>query len=295
MGEVRITRRDAIENGKSNIYVGNFSIDKIEYKAGTKLTIVHHDTNHTEQEMTSHYIISGKVKYAYDGKEEVLGGGDAISFSACINEECLVQVMEDSVILSVTTNYEDKQLAILKNVIKKIDEKDHYTAKHCSKVTEYATAIALEYDKTLPINGISQAACVLDAGMIFVPERIIVKGEELNEDDVETIQKHPLSGGQMISQVFDDPIMARAVTEHHERLDGSGYPQGLKGDQICIEARILMVADMFDALTSTRGYRKAFSTDRAMEIIEKDAKAGRLDEGVVAAFKKCLAEGKVKV
>lgn len=294
MAEIKIVKHDSASKHQ-NVYVDDFSIDIMHYAAGEKVVISHKNGTNDESEVTSHYIASGKVRYVCEGKDEVLSAGDAIAITNLTVDDCHVEVLEDAVIVVIDTNYAEKAIKTLKDVIIKIDEKDHYTAKHCRKVCEYATAMAKKYDPNLSIDSISRAACILDAGMIFVPERIIAKGEELNEDDVEIIAKHPLSGGQMISQIYDDEVMINAVSQHHERLDGSGYPQKLKGDEITTEARILMIADMFDALTSDRGYRKAFSVEKAMDIIEKDAKAGRLDANIVEAFKKCWQDGDVTI
>ena len=140
------------------------------------------------------------------------------------------------------------------------------------------------------LTGIYIAGVLHDIGKMAVPVEILVKPGKLTDMEMSLIQRHPQAGYEILKGIdFPWPV-ALATLQHHERLDGSGYPQGLKGDDIILEARILAVADVVDAMTHHRPYRPAFSMQEAMEAISMGR--GRLyDPQVVLACLEVL-EGK---
>jgi uncharacterized membrane protein len=181
------------------------------------------------------------------------------------------------------------------NAVTVIGEKrDPYTAGHQRRVTELARAIAGQMN--LPqkqIEGLNVAGQLHDIGKISVPSDILNKPGRLSEGEMIVIQGHPQVSYDILKTIdFPWPV-ARIAYQHHERMDGSGYPQGLKGDDILLEARILSVADVVEAMASHRPYRPALGIDRALEEIAKNR--GTLYDGdVVDACLKLFNENGFK-
>jgi putative nucleotidyltransferase with HDIG domain len=164
-----------------------------------------------------------------------------------------------------------------------VELRDPYTAGHQQRVAKIAVAIANELG--LPqsqIEGINLAAVVHDVGKISVPSEILTKPGKLSELEFSLIKQHPETGYEILKEIdFPWPI-ALTIHQHHERLDGSGYPLGLCDDGILLEARILAVADIMEATASHRPYRAGLGFARALMEIEKE-KGIRLDTDIVNA------------
>ena len=178
----------------------------------------------------------------------------------------------------------------IKTVSMITETRDPYTAGHQRRVTKLAEAIALEME--LPedqVVGIRVAGLMHDIGKMSIPAEILSKPSRLSDTEFELIKAHPGVAHDILKSIdFPWPI-AEIVLQHHERLDGSGYPQGLKRDEILIEARILAVADVVEAMSSHRPYRPELGLDVALEEIEKNT--GTLyDSEVVEACVRLFAE-----
>ena len=162
-----------------------------------------------------------------------------------------------------------------------LEIRDPYTAGHEKRVADLSVAIAMEMglDKNR-IQGLRLAAMVHDIGKIQVPAEILVKPGKLDEYEYKLIQKHPTTGHDILSQVNYPWPVAQAVWQHHERLDGSGYPRGLKQEEILLEAKIIAVADIIEAMASHRPYRPALGIDAALEEIKR-LSPNQLDPDIV--------------
>ena len=160
---------------------------------------------------------------------------------------------------------------IIQTVASIVEVKDPYTAGHQRRVADLAQAIATEMG--LPqeqIEGIRMAGLIHDLGKIAVPTEILSKPGRLNDLELSLVKTHPQVGYDILKRIdFPWPV-AKIVLQHHERMDGSGYPQGLSGDEIMLEARILAVADVVEAMSSHRPYRPAHSIDEALEEISRN-------------------------
>ncbi len=167
-----------------------------------------------------------------------------------------------------------------------IELRDPYTAGHQQRVAELACAIARELGLSEDtIYGLRMASVLHDLGKITVPAEILTRPGRLNHLEYGIIKNHVQAGYDIIRNIEFPWPLAKIVYQHHERLDGSGYPNGLKGGEIMLEARILAVADVFETIASHRPYRPSLGVGRALE--ELTANRGRLyDPEVVAA---CLA------
>ena len=149
-----------------------------------------------------------------------------------------------------------------------VDQRDPYTAGHQRRVADLSTRIAQKMGLAEErIQGLGLAATIHDLGKMGVPAEILTKPGKLTPTQISLIREHVQMGYDIIRNVkFPWPI-ADIVRQHHERLDGSGYPQGLKGEEILLEARILAVADVTEAMASHRPYRESLGTDAALEEI----------------------------
>ncbi len=151
-----------------------------------------------------------------------------------------------------------------------VEMRDPYTAGHQRRVAQLAVAIAQELQ--LPeeqVEGVHLAGVVHDVGMIRIPAEILTKPGKLIDLEFSIIKEHPENSYEILKSIdFPWPI-AQIVRQHHERLDGSGYPQGLQGEQILLESRILTVADVVEAMASHRPYRAALGVDSALREIER--------------------------
>jgi putative nucleotidyltransferase with HDIG domain len=175
--------------------------------------------------------------------------------------------------------------ATIEAMSRTMEWRDPYTAGHQKRVAEISMAIArkLQWSEER-VQALYMAAMVHDIGKMSVPSEILTKPSRLTSIEMQLVQGHVDSGYQILKDIpFPWPI-ADMVRQHHERLDGSGYPQGLKGDQICLEGRILAVADTIEAMASHRPYRPGLGLDAAMQEIRAEA-GSKLDTSVVdAAF-----------
>jgi PAS domain S-box-containing protein/putative nucleotidyltransferase with HDIG domain len=161
--------------------------------------------------------------------------------------------------------------ATINTISKIVEARDPYTAGHQNTVSQLTVTIAQEMK--LPedkIEGIRIAALVHDIGKINIPAEILSKPSKLNEMEFSLIKNHSKTGYDILKTInFPWPV-AQIVLQHHERLDGSGYPNKLKGDEILLEARILGVADVVEAMSSHRPYRPALGIDKALEEISQN-------------------------
>ena len=172
-----------------------------------------------------------------------------------------------------------------------VDAKDHYTYGHSRKVSTYAVALAeavgLSPDE---VSRVSTAALLHDIGKIGVADRILNKKGKLGDEDWEAIKAHPRLGANIVSNVPSLVPCGGGILHHHERWDGSGYPEGLKGKNIPVEARILAIADSYSAMTSARPYRDAYSQERAIEELMSCA-GSQFDPEMVQVFVNIMQAG----
>lgn len=160
---------------------------------------------------------------------------------------------------------------IIHAMARTVESRDPYTAGHQHRVADLAVAIATEMN--LPrdqIEGIRMAGMIHDLGKISVPAEILSKPGRLRENEFALLKAHPETGYDIIADIeFPWPI-AQMVLQHHEKMDGSGYPNGLSGEDILIEARILCVSDVVEAMASHRPYRPAFGIEKALDEISEN-------------------------
>ncbi|QIB27063.1 HD-GYP domain-containing protein [Caloranaerobacter azorensis] len=153
-----------------------------------------------------------------------------------------------------------------------MEAKDAYTSGHAERVGEYAVKLARALNLSdRRIENIKNAAILHDIGKIGIDDQILRKPGKLTYEEYEKIKKHPSIGAEILKEVNFLKEVSSIVRHHHERYDGKGYPDGLKEDEIPVEAAILAIADVYDAMTSDRPYRKALTKEVALSEIEKNA------------------------
>ena len=156
-------------------------------------------------------------------------------------------------------------------MVSAVETRDPYTAGHQIRVADLSCAIASEMGfSSNEIEGIRMAASIHDIGKLSVPAEILSKPTKLSDIEFALIKEHARSGYEILKKVESPWPLAEIAYQHHERMDGSGYPRKLKGEDIIIEARILAVADTIEAIASNRPYRPGFGIDTALDEVEKN-------------------------
>nr|WP_271628665.1 HD-GYP domain-containing protein [Caldicellulosiruptor sp. DIB 104C] len=184
----------------------------------------------------------------------------------------------------------------IKLLISIIEMKDPYTKGHAERVMQYSKKIGqkLVNQKGYKINlfDLEIAAYLHDIGKIVVPENILNKRGKLTDEEYSIVKRHSLDGYNILSNIEYFDSIKDIVLYHHENLDGTGYPLGINGDKIPVESRIIAIADVFDALTTDRPYRKAFSEEEALIMMKNDV-GKKFDPEIFEVFLEVLAEEKI--
>ncbi len=176
-----------------------------------------------------------------------------------------------------------------------VDEKDPYTRGHSDRVTKYSLMIATEMGLDLGFLEILRVSAQLhDVGKIGIEDRILKKPGALTPEEFEIMKTHTTKGANILRPVPQLSEMLPGIELHHEALDGRGYPYGLKGDEIPLLARVIAVADTFDALTTNRPYQKAHDSEEALRIIQ-NVSGKRLDPKAVAALLAVFERGEIRI
>jgi putative nucleotidyltransferase with HDIG domain len=202
------------------------------------------------------------------------------------NEQLRVALSENEKLLEQTKR---TYLSTITSLARTIEAKDPYTGGHTERVADYATMLARELgfgDDDL--QAIEVGAVIHDIGKIGVPDRILLKPGRLDSDEFAEMRRHPEISSYILDELDLPPIVRDMARNHHERFDGKGYPDGLAGKEIPLAARILTVADAFDAMTSDRPYRRALSLEVAAAEITRNS-GSQFCPDVVAALEVCLS------
>ncbi len=233
----------------------------------------------------------GVANWPNDGvmKEEVIGRADAALYQAkqmgrnriCLSSDVLKPGTPQ---IAAELEAQPRALSIIYALAATVDAKDSYTYGHSRKVSEYA--VAMSEMLKMPqenIRTIRAAGLLHDIGKVGVPDSILNKKLPLVDEEWKPIKAHPELGVEILRHIIDLVNCLPAIMHHHERFDGRGYPAGLKGDKIPKEARILAVADAYDAMTSPRPYREQLSSENALNELRRCA-GTQFDPELVEVF-----------
>lgn len=180
-------------------------------------------------------------------------------------------------------------ISIVETLAMVVEAKDRYTRDHLERCREYGTTLANLIDESLVTPEVQYGFLLHDVGKIGVPEAILLKDGPLSDDERKIMEQHPLIGVQLVEpmrRILDHRAL-EVIRHHHERFDGTGYPDGLAGDDIPMSARIFSVVDAFDAMTTDRPYRAALSIAEAHERLVAGA-GTQFDPRVISAFAELL-------
>jgi len=196
--------------------------------------------------------------------------------------------------LALYENIYDNLFSTLYEFVHTIEARDPYTKQHSSRVSGYAVTMA-EAMGCSPeeIEKLNISGNLHDIGKIGVPDSILLKKDQLTTDEYEVIKKHPVIGDNIIRRLGMWTDEQRIIRHHHERHDGAGYPDHLRGEEIPFLSRILSVADTFDALTSDRSYRKRMADDVAVRVIEEN-RGSQFEADVAQVFLHLHRRGKIR-
>jgi len=243
----------------------------------------------------------GIANWPNDGvmKEEIINRADAALYRAkqtgrnrtCLSSDVL---KPETAQIGAELEAQPRALSIIYALAATVDAKDHYTYGHSRKVSEYAVALAeaLKMDRDR-VDTIRAGGLLHDIGKLGVPDSILTKPGPLDDDEWEPIKSHPELGVEILKRVIDLVNCLPAILHHHEHYDGSGYPRGLKRDSIPLEARILCIADAYDAITSPRPYRAQLPSEQAVAELKR-CSGTQFDPELVEAFIKVIQPIQVK-
>jgi len=214
------------------------------------------------------------------------------------SDKRLMNIATDIIAIRLTNaelfeNLEAFLISVMKSFVKAIEEKDAYTRGHSERVNDYCLMMgeSMGLDRE-NLKALTMAAILHDIGKIGVPETILNKPDRLTDEEYEKVKQHPRQGFEILKPIKQLEDVLPGILYHHERIDGRGYPLQLTGDEIPLIARIIAVADVFDAMTSTRAYRRAMTREDAILEVQR-VRGSQLDEELVGVFlHDCLAHEK---
>ncbi len=242
------------------------------------------------------YVLQGSIRLMLpEAPVDISTGGSF--YVDKLESNVNIETQSDAILLYVTNKPAFDSLygyqGNLTELMKRVDTKDHYTYRHSHNVMRYTLALAKELSKgESEIDTLATAALFHDVGKCFVPDEILNKPMKLTQHEYEIIMKHPIDSGALLEPRFGKRV-AEIARSHHERLDGSGYPLGLKGDQIMPESRILAIADSFDTMTSKRIYTKC-AKDYRQAADELCSLPHQYDNAICEVLRKLVISGEIQ-
>lgn len=240
-------------------------------------------------------ILTGELVVDWNGQESVLCSGDIIDINTSRGIWTCYANSEVEILFEMTSSLFEKNFTereIIHRDAKRIQEVDGYTYHHCARIRDYSIELWKRMNpKGEGISILSAGSYFHDIGKLAIPIEVLNKTSKLTDDEWKVIKMHTTLGAEMMRNHEVDRLRKAAfiVEEHHERYDGKGYPYGLIGDEISIEASIVSVVDAFDAMTTNRVYRGAMTIEDAIQEM-KDGKGTQFHPEAVDEFLAMLEE-----
>jgi len=197
--------------------------------------------------------------------------------------------------LKLRTDELERAEAVLFTLARSIEGKDPYTHGHCERLADFSARLGEHLG--LPeeqIIALRRGGVVHDIGKIAVPDANLLKPARLSEDEWKLIREHPVVGERICAPLKSFRTVLPIIRHHHERFDGSGYPDGLRGESIPITARVLQIVDVYDALTTERPYKHAFSITEALQTMKEEVSRGWWDPVIFDQFERLARDGMVE-
>jgi putative two-component system response regulator len=193
--------------------------------------------------------------------------------------------------LKQATDELERAEAVLFALAQSIEGKDPYTHGHCERLSEYSVELGRRMGLTEDdLIALRRAGVVHDIGKVAVPDSILLKPAALTPEEWIIMREHPVVGERICAPLKSFRPVLPIIRHHHEKLDGSGYPDGLRGEGIPLTARILQIVDVFDALTTVRPYKRAFGLEDALRTLEEEAARGWWDRQILKEFHRMANE-----
>lgn len=206
-----------------------------------------------------------------------------------VNRQELLARVHSLLLLKQFTDGMETAENVLYSLALSIEAKDSYTEGHSDRLSKYSVALAdhLALPEELRV-ALRWAGIIHDIGKIGVPENILLKPGRLSTDEMNIMKQHPIIGERICAPLKSMRLVLPIIRHHHEKLDGSGYPDGLHGEQIPLTARILSTVDIYDALTTDRPYRSALSPSEAIAVMQSEVSRGWWDGSLVNALQELV-------
>jgi putative two-component system response regulator len=217
-------------------------------------------------------------------------GADDFLSKPVNKQELLARVQSLLRIKEFTDELENSE-NVLFSLALTIEAKDHYTEGHCDRLARYSVALGgrLKLSEEMK-EALRRAGIVHDIGKVTVPEHILLKPGPLTDEEWAVMKQHPVVGERICSPLKSFRMALPGIRHHHEKRDGSGYPDGLKGDDIPLIARILQTVDVYDALTTDRPYRKALPHEKVFSIMREEVRRGWWDGSLLDELELLIRE-----
>ena len=216
-----------------------------------------------------------------DRMQGIESGADDFLNKPVNKEELLARVRSLLKIKQFTDELEHAETVLFALALS-IEAKDPYTEGHCDRLSESSEALAkrlhLSEEERIALR---RGGVIHDIGKVAVPDQILLKPGPLTPEERKVMERHTVVGAGICSPLKSFRLVLPIIRHHHEKIDGSGYPDGLKGDAIPLTARILQIVDIYDALTTDRPYRKALTPERALALMREEVKKGWWDGALV--------------
>jgi putative two-component system response regulator len=208
-----------------------------------------------------------------------------------VNKEELLARTRSLLRLKQFTDDLESAESVLFSLALSIEAKDPYTQGHCDRLSKYSVALAEQLKLPEEIQvALRRAGIVHDIGKVAVPEHILLKPGPLTPEERKIMEQHPLTGERICAPLKSFRRVLPIIRYHHEKLNGSGYPDGLKGEEIPLTARVLQTVDIYDSLTTDRPYRKAFAPQAAFAMMNEEVKKGWWDGFLIDQLELLVAE-----
>ena len=229
-----------------------------------------------------------------DRIEGIEAGADDF-LSKPVSREQLIARVRSLLRLKAFTDELERAESVIFALARSIEGKDPYTQGHCERLADYSARLGEQLG--LPaeeIKALRRAGIVHDIGKVAVPDSILLKPSRLTRSEQMILRLHPVVGERICASLKSFQLVLPIIRHHHEKMDGSGYPDGLRGKQIPLTVRILQIVDVYDALSTQRPYKPALSSDAALNVMKNEVKKGWWDPDVLAAFEELIRtdEGK---
>jgi putative two-component system response regulator len=192
--------------------------------------------------------------------------------------------------LKFRTDELERAETVLFTLARSIEGKDPYTLGHCERLAEYSARLGEQIGLSEEqLTALRRGGVVHDIGKIAVPDAILLKPSKLSEEEWKLVREHPVVGERICAPLKSFRCVLPVIRHHHEKFDGSGYPDGLRGQSIPITARTLQIVDVYDALTTKRSYKRAFSPSEALKTMKEEVARGWWDSDIFGQFERLIA------